>query len=109
MPPIRGPALRPLRRIGGRILLAGIPVNFAWEMLQGPLFTGMPASFWGATLLCAQASVGDGFLLLALYGLGVLATRRVDWGRDPGWRGVALALLGAVDAPQGAAGVSWRR
>lgn len=89
-------ALRPLGRIAGRVLLAGIPVNFAWEMLQAPFFTGMPAALWSATLLCAQASAGDGFLLLALYGLGVLACGRADWGSAPGVRGILVALLGGA-------------
>lgn len=100
----RGPALPTLGRTAGRILLAGIPVNFAWEMLQGPLFTGMPGSFWGATLLCALASVGDGFLFLVLYGLGALATRRVDWGRAPGRQGILLALTGGAGV---AIGIEW--
>jgi hypothetical protein len=80
-----------------RLLLVALPLNFAWEMLQAPAFTGMPADWLAATSVCAQAAVGDGMIALVLFGLGVLAFRDRRWFAPPRlgrYGGLVLAGIG---------------
>jgi hypothetical protein len=49
-----------------RLLAVALPLYFAWEMLQAPLFTGMPEGWLRATAICALATLGDGVLVGAL-------------------------------------------
>jgi len=68
---------------GTRLFLLALPPYFAWEMLQVPAFTGMPADWRAATMVCAQATVGDGVIVLALFGVGVLVFRDRRWFTPP--------------------------
>jgi hypothetical protein len=68
---------------GARLLLLALPPYFAWEMLQAPAFTGMPADWRASTMACAQATVGDGVIVLALFGAGVLLSA-IPWRRRAG-------------------------
>jgi hypothetical protein len=61
------------------LLIIAIPLNFAWEMLQASSFTGMPPDALWATVLCAQAAVGDGVIALGLCGLGAWAFGDPRW------------------------------
>lgn len=56
----------------GRLLAVALPLYFAWEMAQAPFFTGMPAGWVRATLMCAQATLGDGVLVAAVAIAGTL-------------------------------------
>ncbi len=62
-----------------RLLVIAAPINFAWEMLQAPAFTGMPANWWAMTGWCALATVGDVILVIALWALGRLVFRSGGW------------------------------
>jgi len=55
-----------MSRLLGRLLAVALPLYFAWEMVQAPFFTGMPAGWMRATLMCAQATLGDGVLVAAV-------------------------------------------
>lgn len=68
-----------LARTAVRLLIIAIPLNFAWEMLQAPSFTGMPGDALWATAVCAQAAVGDGVITLGLCGLGAWAFGDPRW------------------------------
>jgi hypothetical protein len=39
------------------LLIISIPLDFAWEMLQAPGFTGLPSDRLTATGVCAVAAV----------------------------------------------------
>lgn len=61
------------------LALWALALNFAWEMLQAPLFVGMlemPA--WDATKRCLQATFGDAMMILIAFAAVGLARR--DWG-----------------------------
>jgi hypothetical protein len=60
-------------------LAAGaLVLNFAWEMLQAPLYESMRGlPFWTATWNCTKASAGDVVIALVAYGcVAVLAGSR---------------------------------
>jgi hypothetical protein len=63
----------------GRLLAVALPLYFAWEMAQAPFFTGMPAGWVKATLMCAQATLGDGVLVAAVAIAGALLYRDRRW------------------------------
>jgi hypothetical protein len=55
-------------------------LNFTWEMLQTPFFLDMPRMpHWPATLICAQATLGD-----VLIGVASFSVVSLAW-RDRGW------------------------
>ena len=73
----------------------GLISNFAWEMLQMPLY----GTFQGAWWRCFQAALGDVALLALLYGL--MACAAEDWAwfeRLSRWRILLLAGLGFLVA-----------
>lgn len=63
----------------GRLIVVTLPLYFAWEMLQAPAFTGMPEGWLAATAMCAQATLGDTVIVLALFALGAGLFRDARW------------------------------
>jgi hypothetical protein len=86
-------------------LAAGsLALNFAWEMLQAPLYEGMVAMPRGrATWLCARASAGDAVITLAAYGSVAAAAGSRAWVAHPrvarvaGYLAVGLAVTVALE------------
>lgn len=84
------------RRSVGRLLAIALPIYFVWEMAQAPAFTGMPKAWWAATAMCALATLGDGVIVLALWGIGAMFLRDARWFVTPKWRRYALVVLVGV-------------
>jgi hypothetical protein len=81
----------------GRLLAVALPLYFAWEMAQAPFFTGMPAGWVRATLMCAQATLGDGVLVAAVAIAGALLYRDRRWFVPPApVRYVGAVVVGAA-------------
>jgi len=73
----------------------GLAANFAWEMLQMPLFARFEGGWWQ----CFQASLGDIGLLGALYVLMACAAEDWIWfERMSPWRVLLLTVLGLLVA-----------
>lgn len=90
---LRSTFARPL----GRLLAVTLPLYFMWEMAQAPFFTGMPADWVGATLMCAQATIGDVVLVAAIATAGVLLYRDRRWFVPPSlFRYVVVVVAGAA-------------
>ena len=70
-------------------------VNYAWELAQRPFYAGM-GDLSAALIHCLRAALGDGVLVLVIYGAGVLAFRRRDWFCRPGWRGYAFMFTAGL-------------
>ncbi|GAA5512331.1 hypothetical protein Dcar01_01045 [Deinococcus carri] len=68
----------PVKRILARTSSVAFGLNFAWEMLQMPLFQGMNWSP-GSWALCAAASLGDAAFSAAAYGALAWAHRDAWW------------------------------
>jgi hypothetical protein len=60
------------------------------------MFTGLPADALSATAACALASVGDGLLVLLIWGTGVLVFGQAAWVRTKGWRRWMLLVILAI-------------
>lgn len=73
------------------VFVIAVAVNYPWELLQRPLFTPF-SDIGSAWLHCFIASLGDGLIVLLLFGLGWLVLGRRDWFVRPGVRGYALLL-----------------
>jgi hypothetical protein len=73
----------------------GLVANFAWEMLQMPLYGKFEGGWWR----CFQAALGDAALLAVIYAL--MACAAEDWlwfKRMSRWRLLLLAALGFLVA-----------
>lgn len=82
-------------RIGVVWVGGGLISNFAWEMLQMPLYE----KFEGSWLRCFQAALGDVALLALLYGLMACAAEDWTWfERLSRWRLLLLVGLGFLVA-----------
>jgi hypothetical protein len=66
-----------------------VGINYLWEMAQMPLYRAMPFGELTSWLLCFRASLGDGLIVLLIWGGGVLLFRSPLWFR----RVRALPLL----------------
>jgi hypothetical protein len=58
----------------------GSLIAFVWEIYQMPLFEGGTLTPYQQTIRCGVASLGDGLILLAGYGLASLSAG-VEWPR----------------------------
>jgi hypothetical protein len=73
----------------------GLAANFAWEMLQMPLFGEFEGMWWR----CFKASLGDVGLLGLVYLLMACAAEDWLWFRQLGrWRILLLTVLGLLVA-----------
>jgi len=79
--------MRHVLRLNARVFLWAVALNFLWEMAQAYAYTGMPPSSIEATLICARASLIDGFLVLGIFWGGIVVFSRADWIERPGGRG----------------------
>lgn len=73
----------------------GVLVNYPWELAQTPLYEGMGdlrRMFWH----CFAASLGDGLLMLLIFGVGWAVLKRRDWYVQPRIRGYALMLAAGL-------------
>lgn len=83
-----------------RVYVVAVPLNFAWEMMQGGLYEPM-GTFWQATLRCFLASLVDGAVVLLIAMAGVVVFRSSDWfvrGRRDRYAFAAAAGLAAAIA-----------
>lgn len=73
------------------IFVIAVVVNYPWELGQTPLYAGMD-DFSRMLWHCLVASLGDGLLLLLIFGIGWAVLGRRDWFIHPGAHGYALLL-----------------
>jgi hypothetical protein len=83
---------RPLARTIALLFLTAVAVNFPWELAQAPLYEWAGKSS-NAMRHCFVASLGDGLLVLVIFGAGWVALRRRDWFLNPGARGYLVMLI----------------
>ncbi len=78
-------------------LVYGIAValNYAWELAQSGLFTAESnaGNIWWH---CFVASLGDGVMVVLLFGIGWLASGRRHWFVHPGLKGYAILAAAGV-------------
>ena len=77
------------------VFALAVVVNYLWELAQAPLYEGM-SDFSLALWHCFVASLGDGMLVLLIFGAGWAALRRSDWFVNPGRRGYLVMLAAGL-------------
>ena len=68
-------------RIRGAAILfvIAVVINYVWEMAQMPLYESMPFAEISSWLICLRASLGDGLIVMAIWGGGALLFRSSLW------------------------------
>lgn len=65
------------------VALFGFLLNFVWELLQVPFYSGMErAPHWEATLFCLRATIGDVAIVVVAYG-AVAVRFGASWLAEP--------------------------
>ena len=77
------------------IFVVSVMVNYPWELVQTPLYEGMD-DFSRMLWHCFPASLGDGLLVLLIFGVGWLLTGQQEWFINPGGRGYTIMLASGL-------------
>lgn len=78
---------------------AALPLHFAWERLQSPLFESMKGlSLARATSLCARAALGDLALTVVCYGAVAVVRGNRAWLLSPNGASIAAYLALGIAA-----------
>ena len=79
-------------------------LNFAWEILQAPLYAGMAnMPHAQVTKACLRATVGDGVIMLLAYSVVAVAARSRRWiVAAEGWQlalfiAIGVSITGAIE------------
>jgi hypothetical protein len=81
-----------LARMLSTLFIVAVIVNYLWELAQAPLFVGGD-DFNAMSWHCFVASLGDGVLVLLIFGVGSLVLRSQNWFVRPGVRGYVLMFV----------------
>lgn len=74
------------------IFVVAVLFNFPWEVGQMPLYVE-EGDLLEFAVHCIVPSLGDGIILLTIFGIGLGVSRRSDWTDKPGTAGYALMLF----------------
>ncbi len=86
------------KRLCYLILASSFLLNFAWEMLQMPLFLNMSPG-WQSTLFCTLASVADAIMVLLLYFVFAAFYKQPFWIKHMNiQRSLMLIVIGGIGA-----------
>lgn len=80
----------------GTLYVAAVLINYLWEVPQMAFYDWWGASWAVGLLVCFQAALVDGLLVLALYGIGCLLFKRRDWILEPGLAGYTFLVLSGI-------------
>lgn len=89
------PQIAALGRMLSTLFVVAVIFNYPWELAQAPLFAGsnnFNAIWWH----CFVAGLGDGLLLLLMFGVGWFVSRSQDWFVRPGVRGYVLMFVSGL-------------
>lgn len=78
--------------IAATLFVVSVPLNFLWEVAQMPLYVE-EGDLLEFAVHCVVPSLGDGLLVLIIFGVGVIVLGRTDWFSQPGLGGYALIIF----------------
>ena len=79
-------------RLTVTIIGISLIVNFAWEMLQMPLFKGMDLN-WQDILFCGAASIADTLMVVLLYYGFAIIYKEPFWAKQMSWQRILLLIV----------------
>lgn len=74
------------------LFVISVLLNFPWEVAQMPLYVE-EGSWFDFALHCIIPSLGDGLIVMLIFGVGWAVRGRSDWTDQPGWAAYALMLM----------------
>ncbi|MDI1237400.1 MAG: hypothetical protein PSV26_07950 [Polaromonas sp.] len=74
------------------LLVISVLLNFPWEVAQMPLYVE-EGSWFEFALHCIIPSLGDGLIVMLIFGVGWAVRGRSDWTDQPGWAAYVLMLM----------------
>ena len=74
------------------LFVISVLLNFPWEVAQMPLYVEN-GSWLEFALHCVIPSLGDGLIVMLIFGVGWAVRGRSDWTDQPGWAAYALMLM----------------
>lgn len=80
-----------LPRLAALFVIA-VLLNFPWEVAQMPLYVE-EGSWFEFALHCIIPSLGDGLIVMLIFGVGWAVRGRSDWTDQPGWAAYVLMLM----------------
>lgn len=81
--------------VAATVYAVAVAANYPWELAQSSLYEGM-GGFGAMVWHCFVASLGDGLLVLLIFGVGWLAFGRARWFVRPGIAGFGLMLAAGL-------------
>ena len=84
-----------------KIFIIAVVLNYAWEIAQSPLYSSGKGALSRQSVWwhCLPASIGDGVLVLIIFGIGCLVLKRPNWDERPGRSGyLMMAVAGVLTA-----------
>ena len=77
------------------LFVISVLLNLPWEVAQMPLYVE-EGSWLEFVSHCFIPSLGDGFIVMMIFGVGCAARGRPDWADQPKWAGYTLMLITAL-------------
>ncbi|MDI1340182.1 hypothetical protein [Polaromonas sp.] len=74
------------------LFVISVLLNFPWEVAQMPLYVE-EGSWFEFALHCIIPSLGDGLIVMLIFGVGWAVRGRSDWTDQPGWAAYVLMLM----------------
>jgi len=78
------------------VFVVAVLLNYLWELAQAPFYVGMEAYSAGLFWHCFVASLGDGIMVLLIFGVGWITLREPDWFVRPAVPGYLLTLTAGL-------------
>lgn len=93
-------AYRPkLSALLGTLFSMAVILNYPWELAHLLFYRWWDITWTAVTFTCFKAALGDGLLILGLYGLGCALFKHREWVLNPGFAGYSfLAFSGMAVA-----------
>ena len=79
------------RRLAALFVIS-VMLNFPWEVAQMPLYVE-GGNWFEFALHCMIPSLGDGFIVMLIFGVGWAVRGQSDWTDQLGWAAKALMLI----------------
>jgi hypothetical protein len=78
------------------VFIVAVLLNYLWELAQAPLYVGLENYNAGVFWHCFVASLGDGIIVLLIFGVGWITLREPDWFLRPSGSGYLVTITAGL-------------